>query len=131
MKPRQTLKLSKKASLYIWISYKFLLKSVKILKWIWWATDLASRIQNGKFGWQIQNYFSGKARETFKLPKNFLRIFEFSIIYFEVCQEPKSNLMSHGMLVQGFKTTNVVHEYKTIFLGKRGRHLHFLKTFSL
>ena len=31
---------------------------------------------------------------------------------------PKSNLLSHGILVQGFRMPNLSDEYKTIFLGK-------------
>ena len=39
--------------------------------------------------------------------------------------------MSYGILVQGFKIPNLVEEYKTIFLGNRGKPWNSPKTFSL
>ena len=50
---------------------------------------------------------------------------------FEFCQKPKSNLLSHGIFVQGFVIPNLVNKYKNIFLGKRGKPWSFPKTFSV
>ena len=44
--------------------------------------SIGSRLCNVKFGRQRSNHFSGKLRETLKLFKNFLLIFEFSINLF-------------------------------------------------
>ena len=63
----------------------------------------------------LGNHFSGKPRQRLKVSKNLLPILEFP---FEVCQKHKSNIMSYRILVQGFKTSNLIDEYKIIFLGK-------------
>ena len=39
--------------------------------------------------------------------------------------------MSYGILVQGLKMSNLVDEYKIIFLGKRSKRWNFLETFFL
>ena len=36
---------------------------------------LNSRLYNARFGWQLQNYFAGKARQTLKVSKNILDFF--------------------------------------------------------
>ena len=120
-----------KSSPYIWVSYNFVLKSVKILSRILWARESCFKALKCQIWLGIQNHFSGKARETFKLPKNFLPIFDFSIISFEVWQKPQSNLMNYGILVQCFQVPNLVDDYKTGFLGRRGKRWNAPKTFSL
>ena len=48
-----------------------------------------------------------------------------------MCRKPKSNLMSLRIMVQGLKMPNLVDEYKTIFLGKRGKRWNSSRTVSL
>ena len=50
---------------------------------------------------------------------------------FEVCQKPKSNLMSYKILVQDFKMPNFVDQYKTIFSGKARESLRRSKNLLL
>ena len=69
-------------SSYIWISYEFFLKSVTSLNRILWTMEYWFKALNAKFGWRIQKHFSGKAKQTSKLSKNFLHIFEFPINLF-------------------------------------------------
>ena len=71
-----------KCSSYIGVSYKFVLKSVKCLNWSCEQWNIGLKLYNTKFGRRIQNHFSGKARQTLKLSKNFLPIFEFPINLF-------------------------------------------------
>ena len=71
-----------KLSPYIRVSYKFVLTSVKKLNRIFLMIEIASRLYNAIFGWEIQNRFSGKARQTLKLYKNFFLILGFSINLF-------------------------------------------------
>ena len=141
--------------------------------------NIGTWLLNVKFGWRIQNHFSGKARQMLKLSKNFLPMFEFKSlnqilwaseywfkalkcqfwltnttaflskkeakpwpspktfslylgflqICFEVCQKPKSKVMSFGILAQGFKMPNLVNEYKTIFW-ESGANVKTLQKFS-
>ena len=93
--------------------------------------NIGSGLYKAKVGRQIKNHFSGKGRRTLKLSKNLLPILEFPINLFEVCQKPKSNLLSHGILVQGFIMPNLVDEYKTNFLEQWGKPLNSPKVFSL
>ena len=44
---------------------------------------------------------------------------------------PKSNLLSHEILVQGFRMPNLFDEYKIIFSGKVIQSWNYSKTFSL
>ena len=55
------------------------MKSVKKLNRIFYWLNIGSRLSNAKFGQQIQNHFSGKLRQSFKLPKNFLPILAFPL----------------------------------------------------
>ena len=52
---------------------------------------------------------------------SYLYIFVFPIIFFEVCRNPKLNLLKLFIMVQSFKMPNLVDEYKTIFQGTRGK----------
>ena len=57
-----------------------------------------------------------------KLFQNLLLIFEFPIKwFFEASQKPKSNVIGLEIMAQGLKMQKYVHEYKTIFLEKRGK----------
>ena len=66
-------------------------------------------------------FFLGKRDKPWKCLKTFSLYWSFLQICFEVCQKPQSNLLSDGILVQCFRMPNLVHEYKIIFLGKRGK----------
>ena len=68
-----------KLSIYIWVSYKFVMKSVNSLNWISWATECWFKALKCQYWSTNQNHFSGKAKQTLKLSKNFLPIFEVSI----------------------------------------------------
>ena len=81
--------------------------------------NIGSMVFNGKFGQEIQNGFSGKVEQVCNSPKIYSLSWSFLKICFEVCEKPKSNNLSHGILVEGFVMPNFVDEYKTIFLGKR------------
>ena len=50
---------------------------------------------------------------------------------FEACQKPKSNLIRLEIMAQGFEMQKLVDEYKTIFLGERGKRWNSSKTFYL
>ena len=95
--------------------------------------NINKRLESAKFGQQIKNPFFGKVRQTLKLSKNVLHILEIPLNLFprSFCQNPKSNLLSHGILVQSFITPNFVDEYRTIFLGNIGWPWNFLKISSL
>ena len=62
---------------YIGVSYKFVLKSVKIESCGPWI--IRSSRYNAKFGRPIQNHFSGKSRQTLELFKSFLPILGFPL----------------------------------------------------
>ena len=59
--------------------------------------------------------------------------------YIDVCRKfvlksgknHKSNLLGHGILIQGLRMQNLVDECKTIFLGKQDKLWNSSKTFSL
>ena len=57
-----------------------------------------------------------KQGKNWNFLKSFFLYLSFLSISFEVCQKPKSNLISYGILVQGFKIPDFLDEYKTIFL---------------
>ena len=119
-----------KLSPYIWVSYKFVLKSVKSLNRILWATKYWFKTLKCQIWFtNTKPFFLGKRGSRWDAPKTFSLYLSFLKIYFEVCQKPKSNLMSYRILVQGFKMPNLVDEYKTIFLGKRGKHWNSPKAF--
>ena len=109
-KSRQISKLPKKITILelpknlFWSLAKAQIESSELLK-------VGARFKNAKFGWR--NHFSGKPKQTLK------PMFKFPINFFEVCQKPKSNLLSHWILLQRFKIPNLLDEFKTIFLGKR------------
>lgn len=65
-----------------------------------------------------------------KLSKNVLYILESPIIFFQVSQKSKSNLLSHRTFVQGVMMPNFVGKYNTIFLGKGGWPWNFPKISS-
>ena len=121
-----------KHSSYIWVSYKFVLKSVKSLNWILWATKYWFKTLKCQIWFtNTKPFFLGKRGSRWDAPKTFSLYLSFLKIYFEVCQKPKSNLMSYRILVQGFKMPNLVDEYKSIFLEKRSKCQNSPKTFSI
>ena len=116
-KGRQILKLSKNLLFKSYNLFWSLSKNwVKSSEWL----NVWTRLKNAKFGQRIQNYFSWKVRQTLKILKKFLSILEFPINMFQSLWKPKSCLMRHWLLVQGFIMPNLVNKYKTIFLKKRG-----------
>ena len=80
---------------------------------------------------EYKTIFLAKQGIPWNSPESFYLYFRVLQIYFEVCQNPKSNLFSYGILVQGLKMPNLLDEYKTIFLWKRGEPWNPPKTFSL
>ena len=80
---------------------------------------------------EYKTIFLGKRGKRWNSPKTFSLYLSFLQICFKVWEKPKSNLMSYGILVQDFKMPTLVDEYKTIFLGKRGKRWNSPKTFSL
>ena len=116
---RTNLETLQKFSPYIGVSYNFVLKCVKGRNRIFWVIEYWYKALE----WQIWStnrklFFFGKARQSFKFSKNVLSILEFPTNCSEVCQRPKSNLLSDWTLVKGFRMWNLVDEYETIFLGK-------------
>ena len=115
-----------KLSPYIWLPYKFFLKSVK-------KPELNLRIN----GILVQGFKMAKTIFLGKRGKNwnFLKTCSFDLSFLlncvEVYHKLESNLMSYGILVQSLKMPNLFDEYKTILLGKQGKHWNFLKAFSL
>ena len=75
--------------------------------------------------------FASFSRQRLKVSKSFLPILEFPINFFWSLPKPKSNLLDLGILVHGLRMANLVDEYKTIFLGKRGKPWNSSKNFSL
>ena len=51
--------------------------------------NVSERLKNAKFARRIQNYFSGKLRQTLKPLENFIRILQFSINFFWSLYEAK------------------------------------------
>ena len=58
---------------------------------------------------------ASNSRETVSLYWSFLWI------CFQASQNPKSNLLAYGILVQGLRMPNFFDKYKTVFLGKQGK----------
>ena len=61
----------------IWASYKFVLRSVNSLNRIFWGTEYWFNALKCQIWLTNQKHFSRKARQTLKLPKNVLPLFEF------------------------------------------------------
>ena len=62
-----------------------------------------------------KTFFLGKRCKRSNFLKIFSLYFSFLWICFEVCHKPKLNLMSHRILVEGLKMSNLTNEYKTIY----------------
>ena len=75
--------------------------------------------------------FPGKPGKLRNSSKTFSVYLSFLSNDNEACQEPKSNLIRLEMMDQGFKMRKLVDQYKTSFLGKRGKCWNSSKTFSL
>ena len=80
--------------------------------------NVGIRILNAKFTQRIQNHFFRESETNIEF---FRKLYPYVGVFyiFEVCKNRKSNLLSYGILVQGFIMPNLVNEYKTIFLDKR------------
>ena len=52
--------------------------------------NICSRLENAKFGWRMQNHFSGKARQNLKLSKNFLFMLELPKYLFSKCLKSRN-----------------------------------------
>ena len=116
---------------YIWVSYIFVLKSVNSLNRILWATEYWFKALKCQIWLTNTKPFSWENEANLETLQKLSMYLSFLSSCFEVCQKPKSNLMSYGILVQGFKMPNLVDEYKTIFLVKRGKRWNSPKLFSL
>ena len=121
----------KSFSLYwrlLWIYFEVCQKPQSNLLSDWILVE-GFRMRNlvGKY----KTIFLGKLGKFWNLPKPFSVYWSFLQICFEVWQNPKLNLMGHGMLIQGLRMQNLVDEYKTIFLGRRGKLWSSSKIFSL
>ena len=64
-------------------------------------------------------------------PKTFSLYWSFPKSYFAFCQKAKANHLSDWILIQGIRMPNLVEEYKTIFLGNRGKPWELFKYFYL
>ena len=80
---------------------------------------------------QYKAIFPAKPGKHWKSSKIFSLYLSFLSNHHEACQGPKLNLIRLEIMTQGFKMTKLVDEYKSIFLGKRGKHWNSCKTFSL
>ena len=92
---------------------------------------LVQGFNNYKFAQQIQIYFSGKQRQSLKPLKSFLPILEFLINLFWSLSKALMKSYGSWSIGQCFRMTNLVDEYKIIFLEKRGKVWNSPKTFSL
>ena len=126
------LQILKKNSPYIAISYKFVLKSVKSLIRIFCIMEYFFQ------GFLMPNLVDeytiislGKRSIPWKSPEIFSLYWSFLKICFEIYQKPQSILLNVRILLQSFIKPNLVDEYKTIVLGKRGKCLSSSKTYSL
>ena len=79
-----------KLSLYVRVAYKFVLKCLKSQIEPSGPCNIVSRLENAKFVRQLENYFLGKARQSFKFSKNVLSMLECPINCSEVCQRLES-----------------------------------------
>ena len=117
---------------YIWVSYKFLLQSVNSLNRIFWTTGCLFKALKCQV-WLTNTkpvYWESEANiETFE--KVSLYIWVSYKFVLKSGKKVKLNILSYGILVQGFEMQNVVDEYKTIFLGKRGTPWNSPNSFSL
>ena len=76
-------------------------------------------------------FFRESETNLYTLFENFSLYLNFQQTCVQVCQKPKLNLLSLGIMVEGFKISNLFDEYKTIFLGKRGKRWNSWKTYSI
>ena len=127
----QNIEIFQKLSPWIWNSYKFILNSVKSPNQILWAMECWFKALKCQISLRNRKAFFWENEGNIETFKNFLPIFEFSIICFQIFQEIKSNLVSYGILFQGFKMPHLVVECKTYFLGKRGKRWSSPKAFSV
>ena len=126
------LKLFKNVLPIFGFSYKFVLKSVKILNQISWAME--SWLKTLKCQIWLTNtkpFFWENEANVETLQKSSPYIWVFYKFVLKSVKNSKSNLMSFGILVQGFKMPVLIDKYKTIFLEKRGKRWNSSKTFSL
>ena len=70
---------------------------------------------------EYKTIFLKRLDKALKSPKRSSLNLSFLQSCFEVCQKPKVYPLSYGILVEDFKMPNLVDEYKTIFLRKRGK----------
>ena len=61
---------------------------------------------------EYKTIFLEKRGKPWNFPKTFSLCWSFLEICFEVYQESKSNILSPGILVQGFIMPNLFHKYK-------------------
>ena len=121
-----------KLSPYIWVSYKFVLRSVSKLNGIFSAKEYLFKALKCQI-WltYTKPTFFVKRGKHWHSPKHFSLYLSFLLICFEVCQKSKSILMSYEILVQDFKMNTLVDEYKTIFLWEKGKPWNSPKRFFL
>ena len=77
--------------------------------------NIGTKLNNAKFGQQMQNDFSRKLKQILKLFTKITHILEFPINLFWSLQKVQIEPLSYWMLVQGSKMSNLVDEYKVIF----------------
>ena len=121
-----------KFSINIWVFSKFVLKSVKSLNRMLSVTEYSCKA----FKWRnwrknTKPFFWESGANVETLQDFFSYIWLSHKFFFAVCQKPKSNLMSYGILVQGLKMPDFVDKYKSILLRKRSKYFNFLKSFFL
>ena len=110
---------------YLWVSYKFVLKSVKSLNRILWTTEYWFKALKCKI-WltTTQPYFSKSKANVETLQKRSPYI---GVSYKFVLKSVKSLNWILWATEYWFKA--LVEEYKTSFLGKQGRRWSSSKTF--
>ena len=77
--------------------------------------NIGTKLNNAKFGQQMQNDFSRKLKQILKLFTKITHILELPINLFWSLQKVQIEPLSYWMLVQGSKMSNLVDEYKIIF----------------
>ena len=117
-----------KLSSYTGVSHQLILKFFKSFNQFSGPLNICSRLCNAKFARKIENHYSENSRLTLKTSTKVLLILEFPIISFEVCENPKLNLLSDRILVQSFLMGSLVEKNKTIFLGNHVKPRNFWKT---
>ena len=80
---------------------------------------------------EYKTIFLEKRGKRWNISKTFLLYLVFFWNCFQVCEKPPSNLIKLEIIAQEFKLQKLLDEYKTIFLGKRGKRQNSSKTFSL